>query len=188
MTLNVTSNSIDVKTASGQLKFSSNEPLLFISGYESGTHQVGYVVYNGYGFFLNRNEFFLNTPLLSNEIGALYITLNYVTGFVEPAQSLVGVRQPANAVIPLCVRGYPSGNTPAVDTTHMSIGPIMNSVQDDYNYLNKDRIVGYSVDLLYYYPGITLGPRHFNSGDQSITNPVVSFTWELYKYRYLDTP
>lgn len=193
MGLKVTSSEIQIVNSDGTVKFTSNEPLIFISGSEHGTHTIGYD-----GAFYNRNSFYLTQPLLKNEIGVLYITITTITGFGDPGTSFLNVRQPANAVIPIYVRGYPSGNTPAADTTHMAIAPIIGDqiqaadpVGEGYagfDYLNGSRnITGYNVQLIHYPTGGGDRPYLFASGNQGVSNPTITFDWTLYKYRYLET-
>lgn len=188
MTLNVTSSDIRINTSKGELKFSSSEPLLFISGIETNEHEIGYMTVDGTAKFVAHNQFFLDTPLLPNEVGALYITITSLTGFGQPGESFVGVRQPANSVIPIYVRGHAQNNVPALDTTQMSIAPIFNNeITDGTGYTDPYRVVGYEVSLLYYPTNATKAGNYFVSGNQGVSNPTINFTWELYRYRFLQT-
>lgn len=190
MTLKVTSSDIQILNSAGQTKFSSNQPLVFVSGYEAGTSSVGYIG----GTFQSRTHFWLTTPLLENEIGVIYITITSISGFGDPGTSFLNVRQPANAVIPIYVRGYPNGNTPAADTTHMSIAPVYGHADENptfdntLGYGSSDiGITGYRTTLIYYAFNCGNAPNFFYSGNQGVTNPLITFNWEVYKYRYLYT-
>jgi len=188
MTLKVTSDEIQILNSKGELKFSNKQPLMFVAGYEMGTveHIVKSVTLDFYGTpytydAYSANETFnLSTPIKSNEIPVIYITLTNVTGYGNPAQSLLNVRQPANAVIPIYVRGYPQDNTPASDTTQLAISPVYSNTDDNY-------IVDYS-SFIRYYPysnGNYVGAPGTQT-DQGMSGATLTYTWEIYKYRYLE--
>lgn len=172
MTLKVTSNNIEILNSSGVTKFSADEPLLYVAGYEYGTIDMGSGTNSsGSSVFVAQHYIQLASAIEDNEVPVLYITITGSSDFGDPASALSNVRQPANAVVPIYIRGYPSGNTPASDQTTLSIAP--------------HGKFGYLVRLHYY--GTNLGYANpLYASSQGMTAPTLSFDWELYKYRYLD--
>ena len=181
MALNITSNEIQILNSAGQVKFTNTQPLLFVAGYESGTyaHENYSFTANGasYNIYSGTVAFNLQTPIATNEVPVVYITITSASGWGGPATSLVGVRQPANAVLPIYVRGFPNGNTPASDTTQMALTPGFNSAGE---------ITTYTSTLMYYQNGGGTLPAVFSGSQQGLSNPTLNITWEIYKYRYLE--
>ena len=165
MTLSVTSDEIQILNSQGQKKFSSKEPLLFLASYEFGNSAIGRT-----GDLMNGSPIVripLDKEIKDDEIVILYITITS-TNMGSPSSSLVNLRQPANAVIPLRIDGYANGNTPNSRTTTLSIAP---SGRDE---LTASMIV---------YP--SNGSIQVSTYDTGVSAPLVNFKYEVYKYRYL---
>lgn len=173
MALNITSNEIQILNSAGQVKFTNTQPLLFVAGYESGSYSHN----ASSGYYQGTVAFNLQTPIATNEVPMVYITITSLSGWGDPATSLVGVRQPANAVLPIYVRGYPNGNTPASDTTQMALTPGLN---------NNGEIATYTSTLMFYGNGAGSMPALYSGTQQGLSNPTLNVTWEIYKYRYLE--
>jgi hypothetical protein len=172
MTLKVTSNNIEILNSNGVTKFSASQPLLYVAGYEYGSIDMGGGTDgNGLAVFRAHNYIQLATPIADNEVDILYVTITGVSGFGDPAQTLLNVRQPANAVLPIYIRGYANSNTPASDQTNLSIAPHGN--------------MGYYLHLQNYGTNNNLVMTCVSTS-QGMSQPTLSFDWELYKYRYLD--
>lgn len=172
MTLKVTSSNIEILNSAGVTKFSADQPLLYVAGYEYGSIDMGSGTNSsGTAVFVNSHYIQLTSAIEDNEVPILYITITGSSEFGDPASALGNVRQPANAVIPIYIRGYPSSNTPASDQTTLSIAP--------------HGKFGYLVKLHYYGTGWGYANALYQ-GSQGMTAPTLSFDWELYKYRYLD--
>ena len=173
MALNITSNEIQILNSAGQVKFTNTQPLLFVAGYESGSYSHD----ASSGYYQGTLAFNLLPPIASNDVPVVYLTITSASGWGGPATSLVGVRQPANAVLPIYVRGFPNGNTPASDTSQLALTPGLNDAGE---------ITTYTSTLMYYQNGGGTVPALFSGTQQGLNNPTLNVTWEIYKYRYLE--
>lgn len=126
MTLNVTSNNIEIKNSLGNVKFSAREPLMHISGQESGVVRLGWHQFYDPGnevmldfFFPTKYEAF-QEPLDVDEFAVIKVRITQTT-MGQPSEALRGVIMPGNTVIPISIRPRGVNNVPTVDTTNLSV-------------------------------------------------------------------
>lgn len=129
MTLNVTPTEIQIKNASGQIKFTSNNRLIYQKGYYTGTVGCG----PGYGNELTIGSFI---GLGVNDFIISTINIQSCTGAV--GQALLGLDIPANGTIITEYYGRAENNEGRADQDMMCF-----SIVDGYR-----TVRGYKLDYL----------------------------------------
>lgn len=127
MTLNITSNEIQVKNAQGNIKFTSNNKLVYLKHQKIGTRS-----FNGFSL----NYYIPFYELKPKDFVVLYIKFNACTGNGVPA-SLIGNWIPANGSIIINFRGYAAGASgqPASETEILGVTATNNSSIDICQYM-----------------------------------------------------
>lgn len=92
MTLNITSSEIQIKNSSGQVKFTSNDKLLYLI-----TETTGTVPVTGQTIIVNRPTGYSNVPE-NKRISFISVKINSCSGANFPS-NLLGVLTPANRSI-----------------------------------------------------------------------------------------
>lgn len=110
MTLNVTANQIQIKNSLGQLKFNSNDKLVYEKYYQSGTVSVASAQVNIPFQTLGTQEFLL-----------INIMLTSGTGVFAGVTALAGKLIPANGSLLVDFYGRDVGNQAGADSEHLGV-------------------------------------------------------------------
>jgi hypothetical protein len=158
MSLEVSGNKIIIHNSSGIEKFNSSQRLLYQTGYAAGTN-LG--VGASTKFTAMPHGLTIDN---SKDIVTAYITLTTASGSI--ADSLLNVRQPAQGMIPIDFYARNVSNTPAVDSSWITV------------YVTPDHII-----LSGSYESYSQQQQADNKFSPNIQNGT-QMDWEIFVYRY----
>lgn len=113
MTLNVTANEIQIKNSFGQLKFTSNNKLLYQKAFQTGTVTVGNAAVTVPFQRLTTNDFLVMNIILSSSTGNSAVTT-----------ALLNKVLPANGSLLVDFYGRNVNNTAAADSEWIGVDSI----------------------------------------------------------------
>lgn len=157
MTLEVTPSLIKINNASGVEKFNSSQRLLYQTGYATGS-----------GISLNSNiqRTRVQHGLTIDEtrdIVAAYVTLTSAGGAI--GSSLVGLRQPAQGMIPIDFYARNVSNKPAIDSSWITL------------YVSPR-------DVFFYGGWMSYADNMWGTLHPEPINYSITLNWEIFVYNY----